>query len=71
MTSEFEPDGQARLAPHIAPYFEAPNFIRSDPGPFPLGNAASASTARILLPSHPAQIVRLGDRATIETILVG
>ena len=68
---EFEPDGEARLASNIAPFFEAHNFVRGDPGPFPLGNAASASTARILVPSHPAQIVRLGDRATIETIFVG
>ena len=35
------------------------------------GECRIASTARISLPSHPAQIVRLGDRATIETILVG
>ena len=41
MTSKFEPDGQARLAPHIAPCFETPDFIRSDHGPLSLLDAKS------------------------------
>jgi hypothetical protein len=62
MAREFESDERARLEPHIATFFEAPDFIRSDPGPFPWWNAATASTARISLMS-PAGCLRSERRS--------
>jgi hypothetical protein len=40
------------LEPHIATFFEAPDFIRSDPGPFGRSRwSSAASAARISLSS--------------------